>query len=146
MRKKVKNKKVVVGGTFDVLHEGHKVLLSKVFELGEAIIGLTSDNLAKKTRERKVKGFKYRKKELEKFIFREFSKKAKIKKIEDKFGVTLEEDFDYIVVSSDTYKTAVLINKERQKKGKKPIKIIKIELVLTKDGKPISATKILKKE
>ena len=139
MRKKIKNKKVVVGGTFDVLHEGHKALLRKAFELGETVIGLTSNNLANETRERRVRDFRYRKKELEKFIAK---KKAKIKKIEDKFGSTLKQDFDYIVVSPDTYKTAVLINKERRKRKKKPIKIIKIKFVLAKDGKPISATRV----
>jgi pantetheine-phosphate adenylyltransferase len=138
--------KVVVGGTFDILHQGHKVLLRKAFGLGKVIIGLTSDKMAKKFKRRKIKSFKQRKKELEEFIKKNFSKKAKIIKIEDKFGPTLKKDFDYIVVSPATYKTAVLINKERQKRKKKPIKIVKIKFVLDKEGKPLSATKLSKRK
>jgi len=139
-------KKVVVGGTFDILHDGHKALLRKAYELGEVLIGLTSDAMAGKRKRRKTEDFKYRKKELESFIRKEFNIKPKIVKIEDKFGPTLKEDFDYIVVSPKTYKTVLLINKERQKRNKKPLKIVKIKFVLTEDGKPISSTRILKRE
>lgn len=143
---RVKKKKVVVGGTFEILHQGHKALLRKAFTLGGVMIGLTSNSFAQKIKKRKVKDFKLRKKELENFVKKEFKQPPKIVKIEDKFGLTPKEDFDYIVVSPETYKTAVLINKKRQKTNKKPIKIVKINFVLDKDGKPISATKILKKK
>ena len=139
-------KKVVIGGTFDIFHLGHEALLKKAFGLGKVIIGLTSDAMAEKMKRRKVRDFKLRKKELENFIKKEFKQKPKIIKIEDKFGSTLKEDFDYIVVSPETYKTAILINKKRQKRNKKPIKIVKIKFVLAKDGKPISSTRILQGE
>jgi len=141
-----KIKKVVVGGTFDVLHSGHKALLKKAVSLGEVIIGLTSNIMARRRKKRKVRDFKLRKKELEDFIKKEFKVKPKIVEIKNKFGFTLEKDFDYIVVSPETYKTAVEINKERQKRNKKPIKIVKIKFILAEDGKPISATRILKGE
>ena len=141
-----KYKKVVIGGTFDVLHKGHEALLRRAFKLGETTIGLTSNKMAEIMKKRKVRDFQLRKKRLENFIKKELTGKYKIIKIEDKFGPTLKEDFDYIVVSPATYKTAILINKERKKRNKKPIKIIKIRFVLAEDGKPISATKILKGE
>ncbi len=141
-----KKKQVVVGGTFDILHEGHKALLRKAFGLGGVFVGLTSDAMAERMKKRDVRDFKCRKKELKDFIKKEFKVKVKIVKIEDKFGPTLKKDFDYIVVSPETYKTALLINKERQKRRRKPIKIVKIKFVLAKDGKPISASRILKRE
>ena len=135
-------KKVIIGGTFNVLHKGHKALLRKAFELGEVTVGITSNSMAKKTR-LVVKDFEDRKEKLENFIAKEFLSKPKIIKIQDKFGPALKEDFDFIVVSPDTSATAVLINKERRKIGKTSIKIIKIEFVLGKDKKPISSTKLL---
>ena len=143
---KNKFKTVVVGGTFDVLHKGHKVLLKKAFELGKVGIGLTSNKLAGKMKKRKVLDFEKRKENLESFIKKELKGEYKIIKIENEFGLTLKKDFDYIVVSPETYKTALKINKERKKRGKKPIKIVKIDFVLAEDGKPISATRILNRE
>lgn len=142
MSKKNK-KKVVLGGTFDLLHDGHKALLRKAFSLGVPLIGLTSNRMAGLSRQRRVRDFQERKKDLEKFIDREFPQKARIVEIDDEFGPTLKEDFDYIVVSPGTYKTAVLINKEREKIGKRPMKIVMIDFVLGKDGLPLSSTKIL---
>lgn len=147
MKKGMKrDKKVVIGGTFDIFHKGHEVLLKRAFGLGKVTIGLTSNAMARKFKKRGVKAFKLRKKELENFIKKEFKQKPKIVKIENKFGLTLKEDFDYIVVSPKTYKTVLLINKERQKRNKKPLKIVTIKFVLTEDGEPISSTRILKGE
>jgi pantetheine-phosphate adenylyltransferase len=136
--------KVVTGGTFDVLHKGHAALLKKGLSLGEITVGLTSDKMAKRTKKRKVRDFRSRKKDLENFLKRSSAKKYRIAKIEDKFGPTLEEDFDYIVVSPETYENALLINEKRRKKGRRPIKIVKIKFVYGKNGKPISATDIIK--
>lgn len=139
-------KKVVVGGTFETLHKGHLALFKRAFELGEVLIGLTSDEMAEMHKKRQVKGFEERKRDLEDFIEKEFSTKPKIVKIEDKFGPALKEDFDYIVVSPETRETAVLLNEERKKTGKKPIEIVEINFVLAEDGKPISDSRILKGE
>ena len=36
-----------VAGTFDVLHEGHKALIRRAFEVGDKVfIGMTSDRMA----------------------------------------------------------------------------------------------------
>lgn len=143
MNKKAE-KRVVLGGTFDVIHEGHKALFRRAFGLGEVTIGLTSDRMAGESRKRKVNRFGKRKKALEKLITQEFKRKPGIIKLNDKYGSSLKEDFDYIVVSPATLKTALEINRKRKKAGKGPIKIIKIRFVLGGDGKPLSATGLLK--
>jgi len=139
-------KKVIFGGTFDILHKGHEVLLKNAFSLGEVFIGLTSDKFAKKLKKRKVEGFEKRKRVLKNFIEKKLKRKAKIFKIKNEFGPTLEKDFDFIIVSPETYKTAAKINKKRLTKNKKLIEIIEIDFVLAEDGKPISSRRILKGE
>jgi len=135
-------KKVVLGGTFEIIHKGHEALLKKAFQLGEVVLGLTSDNFAQRLKKRKVLSFNKRKKNLKIFIRGKFKKRAKIIKIENIFGPTLKEDFNFIVVSKETLRNALKINREREKKGKKPIKIVKIKMVLSEDGKPISSRRI----
>src|SRR4030042_4124211 len=135
-------KKVIIGGTFDLLHVGHKALIKKAFDLGEVKIGLVVDTMAETEKERKVSGFEDRKRELVDFIKNEIGAKPFIFPIYDKFGPTLEEDFDYIVISPETYETALVINAKRETKKKKPIKIVKINYVLTDDGQPVSSTRI----
>ena len=140
-----KQTKVIIGGTFDILHRGHHSLLKKAFSLGDWVtIGLTSNQMAKKRKKREVRDFLLRKKDLVNFIEKKLqaSQRYKIVKINDEFGPALKEDFDYIVVSPETYNTAVLINQKRRQKKKKPIKIIKIKFVRGENGQPISSTKL----
>ena len=40
-------KKVILGGTFSVIHKGHEKILDKAFQIGEVTIGLTSDEFIK---------------------------------------------------------------------------------------------------
>jgi len=141
---KSSRKKVVLGGTFDILHPGHKALLKKAFSLGQVTIGLTSDEMARRSRKREVNKFSERKKALAGFIKNAFGEKARIFKLNDKYGSAPGKDFDYIIVSPATFKTALEINRKRKEKGKKPIRIVKIKFVLGKDGKPLSATKLAK--
>ncbi|PIU43742.1 MAG: phosphopantetheine adenylyltransferase [Candidatus Nealsonbacteria bacterium CG_4_8_14_3_um_filter_39_7] len=144
---KKNEKETVVGGTFDILHDGHKKLLREAYGIGgRVMIGLTSDEMALQTRNREIAGFEDRKKELELFISGELKSKPDVVEIKDKFGSTLERDFDYIVVSPETFPTAIAINEERKKINKKSIEIIKIDFVLAEDGKPISSERISKGE
>ncbi len=61
----------MVGGTFDPLHDGHKSLLGRSFEIagpyGQVVIGLTTDAFAG-SKTHPIRPFATRKSELEEFI------------------------------------------------------------------------------
>jgi pantetheine-phosphate adenylyltransferase len=139
--------RVAVGGTFQPLHDGHKMLLRKAYELSENVdIGLTSDEMARGMRTRSVKNYEEREKALREWIKKEIGVEPNIFKINDPYGPTLNEDYDYIVVSAETFPGAIKINEMRVENGKKPLTIYRIECVLAEDGRPISATRVVKGE
>ncbi len=134
--------KIALGGTFDPLHEGHKRLIRKAFSIGKNIVfGVTSDEMARK-RFRTVLPYDVRVRNLRDYVKRNYGFNVSVVKIEDPYGRTLEEDFDYIIVSPETYEMARKINEKRLELGKKLITIIVVDFVVAYDGKPISATRI----
>jgi pantetheine-phosphate adenylyltransferase len=132
---------VAIGGTFDVLHDGHKALLKKAHALGDVIIGLVSDEMAGK-KFHVVNTYSNRKKSLIAYIKTQTGSSPLIVALHDPYGPTLEQKFDYIVVSPDTRPTAQEINALRSQRGLPPIKIVCVDFVLAQDGKPISSTRI----
>jgi pantetheine-phosphate adenylyltransferase len=141
--------KVCIGGTFNILHIGHKQLINKAIEIagpkGSLFIGLTSMEFVQN--KENLKTYEERKNNLENYISeKKFLDRLTIKPISDKYGPTIDDDFDAIVVSPETIKTAEEINGKRNEKGKKPLKIVKINFVLAKDGLPISSSRINNKE
>lgn len=140
---------VCIGGTFDRLHKGHKTLIKKAFEISKknstVFIGITTDSMIKNKKNNK--SLDERIKNLEEYLNKEnYPKKYIIKPISDKFGPSINGDFEAIVVSPETKNTAEQINIKRQQIGKKPLKIFTIPLVLSNDNIPISSTRIKNKK
>ena len=136
-------KKVVLGGTFDVLHQGHKRLLAVAFDVANSVvIGLTSDDFAARFRINGTPSYEKRKKGLQQHLS-SFEKPYSIVEINDSYGVaTLDVDIDCIVVSEETLLRAEEINTIRFKKNLPKLVIIVVPLVLADDGKPISSERI----
>ena len=60
-----------------------------------------------------MKNYEERKKALEDWIRKEIGVEPHIFKIDDPYGPTLNEDYDYLVVSAETYPAALKINELR---------------------------------
>jgi pantetheine-phosphate adenylyltransferase len=141
---------VVVGGTFDVMHKGHWFLLEETFNVGERVfVGITSDAfVASMKKKHAVENYEIRLSEVEKFLKEKgFFDRADIGPLNDPFGPSIDSDeVEGIVVSEETEVTAEVINKMRVERGKKPLLIFVITMVLADDGKPISSTRVRKQE
>ena len=141
---------VVVGGTFDEFHKGHRVLLMKAIEIGHhVLIGLCSDAFAKRLRKpHHVASYKDRMEEIKRFLkIHQVLDRVEIIPLHNQYGITLEPNhIDAIVVSRETESIAHKINDKRKAKGLSPLVIIPIEMVLAKDEILISTTRIRRKE
>ena len=138
--------KVCIGGTFNILHKGHKMLINQAFKVagknGNVFIGITRGEITK--RKMGLKSYEQRKLSIKQYLYEQgFIKQTTIKPIVDKYGPSLDGDFDAIVVTPETIKIAEEINQKRITNGKKPLQIVKIPFILADDGFPISSTRIL---
>jgi len=135
---------VAVAGTFDILHAGHKRLLEAAFsraEDGKVLVGLTSDEFANSGRDRAVRPYAEREKELEEFLSR-FSAPYDIIKIENRFGFAIDGEIDILVLSEATRATGEEINALRREQGRREMEIVEVPHVLAQDSLPISSTRI----
>jgi len=144
-----KYKRVAVGGTFDYFHIGHKALLKIAFDSGvSVVIGVSSDDFAKKLGKGIKQKFQDRVERLKNFLSSNYlDRKHEIHPLNDHFGpIIVDKDIEAIVVSEETLDKAKEANQLRKAKGFKPLKIIKIDTVLADDGLPVSSTRIRNKE
>ncbi len=136
---------VATGGTFDEIHAGHVALLAKAFQSGrKVIIGVSSDEFAKKRGKRLNHDFEKRIDNLKKMIRKEFGNPSyEIARLDGDFGPAVTTgDVGALVASSETQVKGKLLNEMRAKKGLKPVKVIEVELVKAEDGSSISSTRI----
>ncbi|MBI2195843.1 MAG: pantetheine-phosphate adenylyltransferase [Candidatus Levybacteria bacterium] len=141
----------VLGGTFDHLHKGHKEFISFALALSKkAVIGLTSDGYIQNSKfkmqnSKLIENYEERKRALKAFLREEnVDDRAKIVKIDDIYGITLDKniDIDAIVVVEKTLAGAEKINAKREELGLKPLKIVIAPSVTSEDGQVISSSRI----
>jgi pantetheine-phosphate adenylyltransferase len=137
---------VLVGGTFDEFHKGHRALVMKALEVDDRVIlGLSSDQLAKELRKNhKIASYEVRLKELRNFLKKQgVLDRAKIVPLDTPYGITLSTTIaDALVVSRETEPRAVEINKKRVESGIKPLALVVIDMIPAEDCVPISSTRI----
>lgn len=137
---------VAMGGTFDLLHRGHRTLILKAFEIGNhVIIGLCSDDILQNLRKpHGIAPYVQRLEELKSFLRKnDLLERAEIVRLDDTYGITLSDRrIDAIVVSEETEPRAHEINEKRKNLGLPPLQIRAVKMVLSEDHYPISSTRI----
>jgi len=139
-------RQVAVGGTFDALHRGHKILLRTAFRAGDKVlIGVSRNGFARRLRKsHHVDPYAKRKRELVSFLRKEgLTQRSEIMPLDDPYGPTIANStVDALIVSRMTKKTANKINTIRRRRGLRPLPVVSIGMVLAEDFEPISTTRI----
>ena len=138
-----------MGGTFDIIHDGHMALLNKSFSISsKVIIGLSSDQLAANRGKNLVNDYSKRLSSLKSIIDKNFSNSSyEISKLENDFGpAIIEGSVKALVVSKETSSKGAHLNEMRAERNLPPVEIVVVPMVLAKDGKAISSTRIKNSE
>jgi pantetheine-phosphate adenylyltransferase len=142
---------VALGGTFDPVHDGHRALFERAFEIGDVTVGLTSDDLAPKTRnvDRHVRSFAERKRDLEaelRSFSEQYDREFTVRRLDEPTGIATEPGFDALVVSPETESGAEAVNEIRRERGLDPLEVSVVDHVPADDGERISSTRIVRGE
>ena len=138
---------IAAGGTFDLLHKGHKTFLKSILdESDKVVLGLTSDLYTKSFKNGKpFNNYLKRKEELEDFLLSINAKdKVEIIPIDDIYGPLSENKYNpqAIFVTKETQDGAIKINEKRKELGLEELEIIVLPMELAEDGIEISSTRI----
>ena len=136
--------RVASGGTFDILHDGHRALLGAAFALKPrlVLIGLTTDRFAHESRPR-VNPYAVRERNLARLLRSRKWTRFRIEPIDDAYGPADDlGDLDAIVVSAERHGVAVALNEVRKAKGLHALHIHTVPMVLAQDGLTIASRRI----
>jgi pantetheine-phosphate adenylyltransferase len=142
---------VALGGTFDPVHDGHRALFDRAFELGDVTVGLTSDELAPRTRheDRPIRPYERRKRDLDSelaAIAEEYDREYDIRELTEPTGIATEPQFGVLIVSPETKTGGKRINEIRRERGHKLLELEVVDHVYAEDGEVISSTRIVNGE
>lgn len=143
--------RVAVGGTFDHIHAGHKILLTMTALLStkSMVVGVTDDCMLLKKKHRElIDSTEQRVKNVETYL--NFVKRGityEVVPITDPFGPTVSDPtIDALVVSKETLKGGDLVNSERDMRGYPPLELRIIDVISSENasvqGKDMDVLKI----
>ncbi len=142
--------RVVLGGTFDRFHKGHRAMLNRAFTIGKRVtVGIATEELYnKKFLSDKIETLSVRKKSVRQYLTdKGWIGRAKIITFSHFKGpLDKKKDVSAIVVSKQTLPNALRINRLRLGNNLPPLRTVVVEDVLSADGKIISSERIRRGE
>lgn len=143
-------KAISVGGTFDVMHKGHWLLLDEAFKVADkVIIGISTDEFAASLKKPHViDPYDKRLQDVKDFLTeRRLLERATFFPLNNPYGPTIDNGgLEAIIVSEETEPRAEEINQIRVSKGRRPLLMFVLKMILAEDGKPISSTRVRRQE
>jgi pantetheine-phosphate adenylyltransferase len=123
----------VLGGTFDHLHGGHKVLLTAAAFAAthKLYIGVTADSMLKrKAYIQAMQTIQHRSQAVKTFL-RNIKPELHVvvEELHDIYGPALQPDAQLLIVSKETETGALEVNKKRLELGLNPLRIHVVDLV-----------------
>ncbi|KAL2610798.1 hypothetical protein R1flu_022490 [Riccia fluitans] len=147
-------KAVVLGGTFDRLHDGHRLLLKAAADAAKerVLVGISDGPmLEKKELKHFIQPLEVRKKAVEVYLKSiKPTLEVQTEAIFDAFGPSIvDKGLDAIVVSKETIAGGEAVNRRRKERGLSQLKVIVVDLVLNSDGdgeEKLSSTELRRRE
>ncbi|KAJ2482633.1 hypothetical protein IWW56_000975 [Coemansia sp. RSA 2131] len=127
---------VAVGGTFDHLHVGHKILLTAtaLAATKRVVCGISADALLEKKKYKELLE-PYRVRELNTLLFLRKIRKdiiVELAPISDPYGPTsVDASIEALVVSQETLNGSKALNVRREENGLAPMHLMPIDLIVT---------------
>lgn len=142
----MKYQNLVLAGSFDHLHLGHKYFIEKAYLCSQKISCYLATGWTAKQKlySLAIQSYKDRYRTLDKYINENgLENKIAIYPLDNGFGPALEySKLDAIAYTAQNYQKVKLINSLRIKKNLKPLTPIFIDLIKAQDKKIISSTRI----
>jgi uncharacterized protein (UPF0218 family)/phosphopantetheine adenylyltransferase len=137
-------KHVVVAGTFDRLHSGHKQLLKTAFACSRLVSCGLIKNPPPKILSSQIQNFPSRQRTIKNFLQKShLLKKTKIFPLTDFYGPTLKKTtIQAVIATSESLPGVIKINRKRKSFGLKPLSYRLSRLIYTNEHRRLSSTLI----